>query len=308
MSNEASVIFDAPGPKARVRHRILTAVSVLLLLALAYWIYARFDALDQWNPELWTAFIEPEVWTAHILPGLLKTLQAAVIAAVLALLFGVVFGVARLSDHAWIRLPAGVVVEFFRAIPLVLMIFFIFFMQWGGVVVDAMTAVVIGLMLYNGSVLAEIFRSGILAVPKGQSEAAYALGLRKSGVMIHVLIPQTITSMLPAIISQLVILLKDTALGYIVAFEDLLNAGFRQIPPAHNNNVIQAAIVVAAIYIALNLTLSRLATFLEARQRRKGRPVVTVSRPAGGAAVGAVAVAAPTLAEPVSTVGDDTSG
>lgn len=137
MKNQASVIFDAPGPKARVRHNILTVLAVLVGLAIAYWIYARFDALDQWDSKLWTAFLRPEVWTAQILPGLLNTLQAAAVAAVLAVLFGVVFGVARLSDHAWIRIPAGVVVEFFRAIPLVLMIFFIFFMQWGGVVARA---------------------------------------------------------------------------------------------------------------------------------------------------------------------------
>jgi glutamate transport system permease protein len=128
-------------------------------------------------------------------------------------------------------------------------------------------AVIGGLMLYNGSVLAEVVRAGVLAVPRGQSEAAYALGLRKGGVMRLILLPQAVTAMLPAIVSQLVVLLKDSALGYIVSNEDLLNAGFRFMKNDYGNTI-QAAVVVALIYIALNMTLGRLATWLEGRSRR----------------------------------------
>src|SRR5690606_30621229 len=130
-------------------------------------------------------FIEFDTWERFIIPGLIGTLKAAAMGAVFALVFGAVFGLARLSDHWWIRVPAGAVVEVFRAIPLLLLIFFVFYLLpslFGGGDYK-LTALVIGLTLYNGAVLAEVVRAGVLAVPKGQSEAAYAIGMRKTGVM-----------------------------------------------------------------------------------------------------------------------------
>ena len=138
----------------------------------------------------------------------------AAAAVVLAVVFGLVFGIGKLSDHAWIRWPCWAVVEFFRAVPVLLMMIFIFY-SWG-ISRDeggAFWSVVFALMVYNGAVLAEVFRAGVLAVPKGQSEAAYALGMRKSQVMLQVLLPQAVKIMLPAIISQCVVALKDTSLG-----------------------------------------------------------------------------------------------
>jgi glutamate transport system permease protein len=279
---QASPLFDAPGPRAIVRNRVITLVSVIVLLSIAYVIIKRMNEADQFQGKLWRPFLEADVWTTFIIPGLLGTLKATVLAAVLALLFGAIFGLGRLSDHRWIRVPSGAVVEFFRAIPLLLLIFFIFsgpatianglnreFPQ-----ISAFTAVVVGLMLYNGSVLAEVFRAGINAVPRGQSEAAYAIGLRKNGVMRLVLLPQAVTAMMPAIVSQLVVLLKDSALGYIVAYEELTNKGFRQVG-ANFGNLIPAAIVVTIIYIAMNLALSYLAHWLERRSRRSRKSAAT---------------------------------
>ena len=130
-------------------------------------------------------------------------------------------------------------------------------------------ALVIGLTLYNGSILAEIFRAGINAVPTGQSEAAYSIGLRKGAVMRMILVPQGVRIMLPAIVSQMVVLLKDSALGFIVAYPELLRSGRRIY--TNIGNVIPTAIVIAAIYIIINLALSGLATYLERRQRRGRR-------------------------------------
>lgn len=272
---QPSVLFDAPGPKARRRYNIITAVSALAVVGILYLFYSKMDQKGQWSGDLWHPFVTGSVWTSYLLPGLGVTLKTAAMGAVLALLFGAVFGLGRLSDHVWVRIPSGAVVEFFRAIPLLLLIFFIFFgpakiadsLGYVGPQVSPTTAVVGGLTLYNGSVLAEVFRAGILAVPRGQSEAAYAIGLRKNGVMRLILLPQAVTAMMPAIISQLVVLLKDTALGYIVSNEDLLNAGFRFMKASYGNTV-QAAIVVAAIYIAINMTLGKLAVLLERRSRR----------------------------------------
>ncbi|GAA2622241.1 amino acid ABC transporter permease [Paractinoplanes durhamensis] len=271
MSTDA-VLYDHPGPRARIRNRILTVVFGLALVGLLYWIYHRFDEKGQWAGSLWKPFTQSSTWTDYILPGLQGTLQAAAIAMVLSLAFGILFAVGRLSDHWWLRIPAGIVVEFFRAVPLLLMMFFIFF----GIPfvtqkpMSPLWAVVFALTLYNGSVLAEAFRAGVHAVPSGQSEAAYAIGMRKGQVMGQILIPQAARAMLPVIVSQLVVLVKDTALGYIISYSELLQLGVNNVA-ANFGNVIQAAMVAAAIYIAVNATLTAVAGWLSRRTRRSGK-------------------------------------
>ncbi|MEU9830000.1 amino acid ABC transporter permease [Streptosporangium sp. NPDC048047] len=288
--SEVSVLFDTPGPRARLRNNVLTLVAAVAVVAVLYVVYARFDAKGQWDGQIWEPFVRLDTWTVYIIPGLLGTLKAAGLAAIFALVFGAIFGLARLSDHAWLRVPAGVVVEVFRAIPLLLLIFFIFYLApsaFGGGDYT-LIALVTGLTLYNGSVLAEIVRAGIRAVPKGQSEAAYAIGLRKGGVMRLILLPQAVTAMMPAIVSQLVVLLKDTALGYIIAYVDLLNMGFKIIPAVNFGSLIPAAIVIGIIYVGLNMTLSAVATWLERRSRRSRKSAAGPIEPPGavGVAVG----------------------
>jgi glutamate transport system permease protein len=275
LRTEATVLFDAPGPRARRRNALLTVafgVAFATLVALLVWSLAAKHQLDG---RLWKPYTQADVWRTYIWSGLWSTVKVAVVATILALAFGVVFGLGRLSEHWWIRVPAGMIVEFFRAIPVLIMMFFA---QAGppliasalGYVINPVTgfqAVVVGLTLYNGSVLAEIIRAGINAVPKGQSEAGYSIGLRKSGVMLGILMPQAVTAMMPAIVSQLVVLLKDTALGYIIAYEDLLNLGFYQ-EKGKFGNLIPAAIVVTVIYVAMNMALGRFAHWLERRSRR----------------------------------------
>ncbi|WP_200209130.1 amino acid ABC transporter permease [Micromonospora coerulea] len=286
----SNVLYDHPGPRARVRNAVLSVVFGIGLVALLWWVYTKFDEAGQWEGRLWEPFTQAKIWTEFILPALWQTLVAAGTGMVLSLAFGIVFAVGRLSDHRWIRVPAGIVVEFFRAVPLLLMIFFIFygvpFLIQGPV--TAFTAVVAGLTLYNGSVLAEAFRAGIRSIPGGQSEAAYAVGMRKSQVMQLILVPQAARAMLPVIVSQLVVLLKDTALGYIVAFPELLARGVNDLS-ANYGNVIAAAIVVAAIYIVFNSLLTALANWLDRRTRRRSfripKQAAPDSTPAGGAVV-----------------------
>jgi glutamate transport system permease protein len=271
VSTEA-VLYDHPGPRAKVRNNILTVVFGVALLALLYWVYSRFDDKGQWAAELWKPFTQSSTWTGYILPGLKNTLAAAAVAMILSLVFGLIFAVGRLSDHWWLRIPAGVVVEFFRAVPLLLLMFFIFF----GVPfltqqpMSIFWSVVIGLTLYNGSVLAEAFRAGVRSVPSGQREAGYAIGMRKSQVMREILIPQAARAMLPVIVSQLVVLVKDTALGYIIAYSELIQLGVNNLS-ANFGNVVQAAMVAAVIYIVVNSSLTALAGWLERRTRRTGR-------------------------------------
>jgi glutamate transport system permease protein len=278
------VLYDHPGPRARVRNAILTVVFGALILGLLWWIYSAFDRKGQFAWVLWEPLTFGSTWENFILPGIEGTLKAAATAMLLALAFGLIFSVGRLSEHRWISVPAGIVVEFFRAVPLLLMIFFISF----GVpflIKDAVPpfwSVVIGLTLYNGSVLAEAFRAGVRAVPSGQSEAAYAIGMRKSAVMQHILVPQAARAMLPVIISQLVVLLKDTALGYIVSYPELLQLGVN-VEAANYYNVIQAAIVIAVLYIIVNFALTGLANYLDRRSKRRGIRTKLVVPGGGGA-------------------------
>jgi glutamate transport system permease protein len=286
MSADA-VLYDHPGPRAKVRNTVLTIVFGLMLLGLLYWIYRKFDEKGQWAAALWKPFLESSTWTDYILPGLWATLSAAAVAMVLSLVFGLIFSVGRLSDHWWLSVPAGVVVEFFRAVPLLLLMFFIFY----GIPfiteqpMPPFWAVVAGLTLYNGSVLAEAFRAGIRSVPSGQSEAGYAIGMRKNQVMREILIPQAARAMLPVIVSQLVVLVKDTALGYIIGYTELLQNGVNTLA-ANFGNIVQAAIVAAIIYIIVNSGLTAVAGWLERRTRRQGKAPRRAAPPAAAVAVG----------------------
>jgi len=268
---EATVLYDAPGPRARRRNRLLVLLFAIAFAAAGGWVVWALGQKDQWAVQKWMPFLQGDIWTAQIIPGLIGTLKAAALAAVLALAFGIAFGIARLSTRQWIRLPAGAIVEFFRAIPLLLLIFFASYAP--GVLTNfawnptALQAVVFGLTMYNGSVLAEVVRAGINAVPKGQSEAGYAIGLRKGQLMRLILVPQAITAMMPAIVSQLVVLLKDTALGTIIAYDNLTSK--LSILQNLYTNAIPAAIVIACVYIPMNLTLAWAATRLERRNRRR---------------------------------------
>jgi glutamate transport system permease protein len=267
----SSVLYDTPGPRAKRRNVLLSVVFFVLLVLVLWWVWQTMDDKGQLRWALWEPFTESQAWTTYLLPGLADTMKAASLAMVIALPLGAVFGISRLSDHRWVRGPAGVVVEFFRAIPVLLLMLFAneFYDRYTNVTSEQrpLYAVVTGLVLYNASVLAEIVRAGILSLPKGQSEAAMAVGLRKGQTMTNVLLPQAVTAMLPAIVSQLVVIVKDTALGGVmIGFTELLNT--RGTLAANYANVVQSFVVVAVIYILLNFILTTFASWLERRLRR----------------------------------------
>lgn len=266
----SNILFDAPGPRARVRHRLLAAVGIVVLVGFVAYVVWRFYDSGQFAARKWE-WLQYKQVQEDLVSAVLATLKAFALGAVLALVFGAVFAAGRLSDHKSVRMVSAFVVELFRAIPLLILMFFFYYgsLQFH-LGLTPFWAVVLGLMLYNGSVLAEIFRAGIAAVPKGQREASYAIGLRKNQVVRLVLLPQAISAMLPAIVSQLVVLLKDTALGFIITYAELLYVakqmggrlqyGFPYIP---------TYLVVAVIYIGLCSLLSLLARYLEGRSRRR---------------------------------------
>ncbi|MEV0693440.1 amino acid ABC transporter permease [Streptomyces sp. NPDC050388] len=270
----SSVLYDEPGPRAKRRNLALSVVFFVLLALLLWWVWQTLDDKGQLEGSLWSPFTEAEAWTTYLLPGLGNTLKAAALSMIIALPLGAVLGIARMSDHRWVRVPAGAVVEFFRAIPVLLLMLFAYEVYVRSTDLSSedrpLYAVVTGLVLYNASVLAEVVRAGILSLPKGQSEAAYAIGLRKSQTMSTILLPQAVTAMLPAIVSQLVVIVKDTALGGVMlGFTELLNS--RSTLAANYANVVPSFIVVAIIFIALNFLLTSFASWLEVRLRRSKR-------------------------------------
>ncbi len=265
-----SVLYDHPGPRARRLNRILTVVFAALLVAGIWWVVAILAGKGQLDWDKWRPFVQGRTWTTYLLPGLFATIKAAAISVAIALPLGVVLGIARLSDHAWLRWPAGIIVEFFRSVPVLILMLFAFTL-WFTLfsVASPLAGVVIGLVLYNGAVLAEVVRAGIRSLPRGQAEAAAAIGLTKSQTMISILLPQAITVMLPAVISQLVVVVKDTALGGIlVGYVELRRAASTS--ASYYKNLLPTYVVIAVIYILLNLSLAWMASVTERKLRTRG--------------------------------------
>ncbi|GGW22894.1 MULTISPECIES: amino acid ABC transporter permease [Streptomyces] len=277
-----SVLYDAPGPRAKRRNVLLSILFSVLLALLLWWVWEKMDDKKQLEWALWEPFTTSQAWTTYLLPGLANTMKAAALSMVIALPLGAFLGISRMSDHRWVRVPAGAVVEFFRSIPVLLLMLFAneLYVRYADIPSDdrPMYAVVTGLVLYNASVLAEVVRAGILALPKGQTEAAFAIGLRKGQTMTSILLPQAVTAMLPAIVSQLVVIVKDTALGGVMlGFTELLNA--RSTLAANYANVVPSFIVVALIFIVVNFILTSFASWLETRLRRSKRGTGAVLAP-----------------------------
>ncbi|WP_435130773.1 amino acid ABC transporter permease [Actinacidiphila sp. bgisy144] len=279
MSGPNRVLFDAPGPRARRRIRLATLLSVLLiagLLALGLHQLARHGQLDRarWQPfGQWP-------YQRFLLQGLVRTLKAAGVAALLALPAGALLALGRLSPHRLTRLAAGSFVELFRSVPLLLVLYvFLMGIPRAGYTFPVFWELVIPVVLCTSALLAEVFRAGVLALDRGQSEAAHALGLSRRQVMRLVVLPQAVRLVVPTLVSQLVSLLKDTTLGYVVSYPELLNQG--KVLGSYTHDFLQSYLTVTVVYIVANAALSQLAEALERRGRR--RPAAGTPGTAGGA-------------------------
>lgn len=301
-----SVLYDVPGPKAIARNRILAVVTVVVVLAIVGFIIYRFYLSGQFSAQKWGIFTYTTIWN-QIFVALGRTLAAFGLAAVLSIVLGFVLAIGRLSDHRAVRVPFTVVTEFFRAVPVLVMMMLLYYgLPSVGIKMSPYWAVVIGLVVYNGSVLAEALRAGIESLPKGQKEAGYAIGLRKNGVMRLILLPQAVRNMLPVIVAQLVVTMKDTALGFIITYPELLYLA-KQLSSnvQFGRPLLQSAFVIGGIYILMCLILSGIAKWLEIRLRHsaktKGQPQ-PVGVDFGGNPLGAGGVA--TAADPRQRQGE----
>lgn len=272
MSAQA-VLFDAPGPTARRRYGVVAVLGGLVTVAVVVWVLSRLAAKGNLSAEKWSPFLHGDAWTQYLLPGLAGTLKAAAISIVLAMALGLALGVGRLSENTPLRWACAVFVEFFRAVPVLIMMIFSFTLYAYYNLFDSSTitlaGVVTGLTLYNAAVVAELVRAGVGSLPAGQREAGLSLGLTPGQTMRTILVPQALTAMLPAIVGQLVVVLKDSALGSIITFVDLLFQG--QTLGTAQANLVPALIVTAAIYIVINYLLTVAATRVERSLNRRGR-------------------------------------
>jgi glutamate transport system permease protein len=285
-----NVLFDAPGPRARRRHSILTVVGLILLAAVLGVVVWKFAQEGQLKPSLWSVFFSGEVWQSYLIPGLIKTLEAAAISIVGSVVFGLLFGMGRLSQHRSVRWVCGIVVEFFRSVPVLLMMYFGFtYFSVNGVFrtdLNPLMAVVIALTLYNGSVIAELVRSGVFSLPSGQAEAGLSIGLTPGQTLRSIQLPQALTAMLPALVGQLVVILKDTALGTAVLYPELLQS-IRDIGTNYSNTI-PAYIFGGLIFILVNYALTLVAGRVERRLNRRGRGPRKGAVPTGIAGEGTV--------------------
>ncbi|WP_423184454.1 amino acid ABC transporter permease [Arthrobacter sp. NyZ413] len=272
-------LYDEPGPRGKALNLIISAACLAGLAAGAAWVLSALAGKGQLAPEKWAPFLTADMWRTYLLPGITGTLQAAALAVVLATALGILLGVGRMAHTRWIRHTCTAIVEFFRAMPLLILMIFCFqvFANYSLFPSTqlAMAAVVTGLTLCNGAVIAEIVRAGVHALPKGQNEAAIALGLGNGQTMRMILLPQAITAMLPPIVAQLVVALKDTALGYQITYVEAVRQGI-QAGSAYSN-YIPALLVVAGVMITINFALSQFAITAENRLRKGRKTLVKAS-------------------------------
>jgi glutamate transport system permease protein len=264
----SAVLYDVAGPRARRRVLIGSLVSAVVLVALIGVAIGRLADKGQFRGDHWD-WLQDGGTIRFFAYGLVATLRAAVVAIALAMAVGSVLALARLSRTAPVRWLATTYIEVFRALPVLLLILFGYLaLPILGVNIKPFTALVLGLTLYNSAVIAEIFRAGILSLDRGQSEAAYSIGLTYRQTMSLVVVPQAFRRMIPSLVSQLVTVLKDTSYGLIVTYEELLRRA--QLNTTTDGNwLISSYVVVLLIYVVVNFTLSRVAARLEVRQRRR---------------------------------------
>jgi glutamate transport system permease protein len=262
------VLYDEPGPRTRRRLRIASALAVFVVALVVWRAVKRFADNGQFEVERWQV-----VWDSipYLRGGLWITAKMAVVAVAMASVLGMMLALGRVAPVRPVRWLVGGWVEFFRAIPLLALVLFAFVgLPKYGVTLPRFWCVVVGLVLYNGAALCEVFRAGIASIGAGQGEAASSIGLRWWQTMQIVVVPQAVRRMLPAYISQMVTIVKDTSLGFVVGAEELLSRS-RQIGVSKRTSLVASFIVVLVVYLIINLILSRLAVLIERRTRAADR-------------------------------------
>ena len=262
------VLFDEPGPRGRVRIRVLTVAICVVLAAVLVWSYASLSASGELAWSKWKPFVQQwAVW--FMLAGLRGTLLVTAVAAVVSFPLGTLLAVGRSGQVRLVRWVCTLYIEVFRSVPTLLLVYvFLFALPGLGLNLPIAGKLIVPIILINAAVIAEIVRAGIAALDRGQREAAAAVGLTRAQTMRLVLLPQAIRLVVPSLVTQLVAIVKDSTIGYVVSYPELM----KQANTLANNTklLLQAFVVVSLIYVAINFALTRLAVALEARIGRGG--------------------------------------
>lgn len=279
----SAVLFDVPGPKARTRNVYLNIATIIVVVGVIGFILFRFYESGQFTAKKWEIFTFPKVQQTF-LEAIGATLRAFGVAAIGSLVLGVLLAFGRLTDSKWVSRPCYWFTELSRAIPLLILMMIMYYgLPSAGVKgITPFIAVVVGLILYNGSVLAEVFRAGIESLPKGQREAGLAVGLTKGQVLRSILLPQAVRAMLPVIIAQLVVIMKDTALGFLITYDEIMKyANFLGSQGQYGSPVVPALMVAAVLYVGMCLILSGLAKYTERKMSSRVKVVKAKAGMAG---------------------------
>ena len=249
------ILFGSPTPQARRVTRAVSVVTAVALLVLAAGIAFRFQGAGQLQARYWEFFIFSTTWV-FLAQGLLGTLASAASAAVIALVLGLVLLLGRMSRLRPVRWPSIAIIEFLRGTPTLLLIYVCFLvLPQAGVKLSTYWMLTLPVGLSTAAVVAEVYRAGVLAVPRGQTDAARSLGLTEAQVFLHIVFPQALRYIVPALVAQLVIVVKDTTFGYVVTYGELMQNA--KVLIANYHALVPVYLVVALLYCGVNYAISR---------------------------------------------------
>lgn len=257
------VLYEAPGPKTHRRMVVGTIVSALVVLWLVYLVWHQFYVTGQFAPRYWSFFAQWPTWR-FLIDGFRGTIAVAVTAGVISLVLGMLLMLGRVSENRALSAVCRVVIDFFRGVPSLLLIYFFFLIvpQYG-IKMPSFWMLTLPVALAAAGVLAEVFRAGVNAVPKGQVEAAYSLGLTRGKVMRRIVLPQAIHYVIPSLISQLVVVVKDTTVAYVVSYPDLMQNA--RVLITSYDSLVSVYFVVAIIYILINYAINQASAYVSRR-------------------------------------------
>lgn len=262
-------LYEAPGPRTRRKVAIGTAISAIVVAALLALVVRQFAVTGQLAPRYWSFFLEWTTWR-FLLQGLVGTVEVALVAGAISLVLGLLLMLGRTSGVRPLAAVCRIVTDFFRGVPSLLLIYFFFLVvpQYG-IKMPSFWMLTLPVALAASGVLAEVFRAGVNAVPKGQVEAALSIGLSRAQTMRRIVLPQAIRYVVPSLIAQLVVVVKDTTVAYVVSYPDLMQNA-RVLITSHDS-LVSIYLVIAVVYVLINFAINQLAAVVS---RRTGAKII----------------------------------
>ncbi len=263
-------LYEVPGPKGKRRIFVGTIIASVLVAVAIGLVVRQFYITGLLAPRYWSFFLQPTTWL-FLAQGFLGTVCVALSAGAMALVLGLVLMLGRTSKIKALAVVSRVFIDFFRGVPSLLLIYFFFLVipQYG-IKLSSFWMLTLPVGLAASGVLAEVFRAGVNAVPKGQVEAAHSLGMRSHQVTFKIVLPQAIRYVIPTLISQLVVVVKDTTVAYVVSYPDMLQNA--RVLITNYDALVSTYFVIAVIYIVLNYLVNTFSVWLA---RRTGSQIIS---------------------------------